>query len=38
MDEAILRKAALAMPLSNRSYPLGQYRFIEQDCLIVCSA
>jgi acetoacetate decarboxylase len=35
MDEAILRKAAFAMPLSNRSYPPGPSRFIEQEYMII---
>ena len=34
MDEAILRKAAFAMPLSNRSHPPRPYRFIEQEYMI----
>ena len=35
MDEASLRKAAYAMPLSNPSYPPGPYRFIDREYMII---
>ena len=37
MDEATLRKAAYAMPLSNPSYPPGPYRFIDQEYMTTSS-
>src|SRR6516162_2950247 len=35
MDEAMLRKAAYAMPLNNPSYPPGPYRFIDREYMII---
>src|SRR5215472_6012950 len=35
MDEAMLRKAAYAMPLNSPSYPPGPYRFIDREYMIV---
>ena len=35
MDEAMLRKAAYAMPLNNPSYPPGPYRFIDREHMII---
>ena len=35
MDEAMLRKAAYAMPLNSPSYPPGPYRFIDREYMII---
>src|SRR5262244_1453796 len=35
MDEAMLRKAAYAMPLNNPSYPPGPYRFTDREYVII---
>ena len=35
MDEAMLRRAAYAMPLNNPSYPPGPYRFIDREYMII---
>src|SRR5262245_19610494 len=35
MDEAMLRKAAHAMPLNNPSYPPGPYRFTDREYMII---
>ena len=37
MDEAILRWAAFAMPLSNASCPPRPYRFIDQEYMTTSS-
>src|SRR6516164_1226227 len=35
MDEAMLSKAAYAMPLNNPSYPPGPYRFTDREYMII---
>ena len=37
MDEAVLRWAAFAMPLSNASCPPRPYRFIDQEYMTTSS-
>lgn len=35
MDEAVVRKAAYAMPLNNPSYPPGPYRFVDREYMVI---
>jgi len=35
VDEAVVRKAAYAMPLNNPSYPPGPYRFVDREYMVI---